>query len=170
MSYVSPAARERLTRPVVVYRSKPKVVFWSLLSLGAAIGLAYVAWSFKGDPQKREYWIGGVAAALFVVFLVRWAPKLISLGRPVLVLSAEGIEVPGKGRFPWDDVIENAWVTASVLPLLGFPSHIDLQTQERDLKIEALTLAISGKEYLRLCSLYAGLHAHGGASEPAVER
>jgi hypothetical protein len=154
--YVSPSALASLEKEFPVYSSPIRLAISTILFLGIAFGASY-----SGLRDIPNYgWANadviplGLAAVCFFVFFRSILGPLMQLGKPVVILSVEGITFGGKPLLPWNQILKNEWNESRSR---GFRSHVAIRLQLADGKkvyFNATFLKIKGSEYLRQCELY----------------
>lgn len=142
-----------------LFRSPTKIAIMSVLVLGFAAILGFIAAqrylnraSVPLDPPF--YWIAGLSAFAVVLFCLRVLPMWLTLKRPVLTLSKDGITVTGKPPIAWNEIVENEWHRLSAA-FITVGAALVIKTPSREVKCDVLTLECGQKTYYALCNMYS---------------
>jgi hypothetical protein len=155
--YVNNQTGTQVQQPFPVYRSPTKLAvvgilfltFGTLCIIGVTEELLKPS---KGNPVNLYFGIG-IGVLITGLFIFRFLPMVLPLGRPAIILSKEGIEFRGEPLIRWQDITENTWYQQKNAGITT--GSVVVRAGKRKVSIDAFTLAISEKEYMRLCDLYA---------------
>ena len=146
-----------------IYRSVPKLLVVSAITLGFSAALGFLAAGRYIDRaavplDHTFYWISGLAGFAVLLFLIRILPLWREVSRPAVVVSRDGISVRGKRPIAWGDIVSNDWNTLSVA-FIPAGATLIVKGRGAGASCEAGTLRGKADAYFAACARFQSARA-----------